>query len=1089
MSARLPAVLLLLLIATATSTHAQELEPAWLEVADVRLRLREGPSTDDDIITLLTPREVVELLQRGEEWSHIRRQDGTTGWSHNDYLLPLAEPNRPDARRIGEQRVFRIYDAVNSRRITLNAELRAISDHVYFYTHARRGSDVLPEDRALQRSANLFDERIYQQTLDFWGVEDPPDIDGDERIVILVVAGYNPGVQTRGWYAGRNDMPQEASYRGTGFIGISLAGYGVPVGFSASPSIILSTLAHEFLHMLHHQTGGNGVSWVDDGLATLWQTILERVQVLDPTQLTGSFPAKNIQLNLRHNPNHFMSMLFMLYIQERLGRETLREFATHPEEGLDALDAVLASHEDGLDADTFFADWVLTNILFDSQRQGGQFGYQLLPGSELSLPAISSPIRQLPAGFLSEARPYSAIYYELPPSAGGENVDRLLLDLRLRASAPQDAWLQMVEVLPERIVVQRFRASEYRDRPAVATLSEASERRVLAISPFTPGARLRTQPVRFTLALRALPTTADAGARVTAVLNLRRTPEIGDNILGRLRPCSFVQVLQREAHWSQVRNDDGLIGWSHNDFLYHPDSPAPERSGDPCATLPRAAHSGNVSEVQSLLAGGVPVNSRDVYGRTALHEAAFWGHERVIASLLRAGADAGVQDNAGRTPLDEALYSGDANSIAQLVRAREGLDLSDPAIRPLLIDAAATGNNDLLGKILASNHDVNWRDASGRTALAAAAENGREEALRQLLAAGADHSLPDKSGHTPLMRAAASGKVGALAILHKAGARINDIGLDRHTALMLAAANGHALAVAWLLLIADAWVHDAQPDNERSALHLAAANGHEAVVAMLLLRGADPAAPDRDGFTPLHLARAAGHDRAARFLNMVEAEEARPVHPRPDWSLLPATFAAASHGNLEEVDRLINDATPFKAHNSEGLTPLMLAARGGHPDVVLLLLLAGAHPDQRGNMNRDEPALFFTIRSGHDVISAMLLLAGAFPGDSPNIVFSTNESSALTWAADYGREDIVHLLLGLRGNRQRNVNERGTFGRTPLIYAVSNGHTAVVRTLLAAGADPTLLPTHRNIASILDFCGRSCNQEMRNSLLAAVADA
>ena len=89
-------ILILTLLFVTAAIHAQDAEPTWLEVADVALRLRSGPSSDDDIITQLTPREAVELLQRGEEWSQIRRQDGQSGWAHNDYLLPWDERNRPD---------------------------------------------------------------------------------------------------------------------------------------------------------------------------------------------------------------------------------------------------------------------------------------------------------------------------------------------------------------------------------------------------------------------------------------------------------------------------------------------------------------------------------------------------------------------------------------------------------------------------------------------------------------------------------------------------------------------------------------------------------------------------------------------------------------------------------------------------------------------------------------------------------------------------------------------------------------------------------------------------------------------------------
>ena len=51
-------------------------------------------------------------------------------------------------------------------------------------------------------------------------------------------------------------------------------------------------------------------------------------------------------------------------------------------------------------------------------------------------------------------------------------------------------------------------------------------------------------------------------------LNVRRTPAIeADNIVGRLQPGQQVHVLAREGEWQQVRSEDGLLGWSHSDYL------------------------------------------------------------------------------------------------------------------------------------------------------------------------------------------------------------------------------------------------------------------------------------------------------------------------------------------------------------------------------------------------------------------------------------------------------------------------------------------------------------------------------------------
>ena len=63
----------------------------------------------------------------------------------------------------------------------------------------------------------------------------------------------------------------------------------------------------------------------------------------------------------------------------------------------------------------------------------------------------------------------------------------------------------------------------------------------------------------------------DHPARVVSnisALRVRSSPAIeAENIVGRLRPGQQVHVLAREGDWQQVRNEDGLVGWSHNDYL------------------------------------------------------------------------------------------------------------------------------------------------------------------------------------------------------------------------------------------------------------------------------------------------------------------------------------------------------------------------------------------------------------------------------------------------------------------------------------------------------------------------------------------
>ncbi|MCY4022481.1 MAG: SH3 domain-containing protein [Anaerolineaceae bacterium] len=578
---------LLLLLLPGSAAQAQELEPAWLEVANVFLNLHAGPSTDHEVLLRLGPREAVVLLERREEWSQVRRQDGTSGWARNDFLLPWNEFSRLDTwRRVGDTRMFRFYGGPNNERLTVEAELRAISDHTYFYTHARHESSALPDDQTLQRIGELFDENIYQPSLDFRGIEDPPHFDGDERIVVLVVAGYMDPPGMRHWYFTRHDMPQEAGSRGVGFIGFSLSDHWDTLHFFEGDRtpFVLNSLTRAFQELLQHHAGGVRSSWISAGMTELMQEILEQEGVLQKMRFSSRAETR---LDIYKGPYFHTSMLFMLYVLERLGPETLNQlatFAARPTPVLDSLDAILQYHPAGLDADTFFADWVLTNALLDTRREGGRYGYHLLDRRELSLPPLSTRVEHLPARFEAEAPPYSAAYYEFPLPQDSAAADHLLLDFRLGVPAPQDAWLQLVQVLPDRIDVQRFRANDLRSSLGLVTLAEEPERVFVAVSPFTPGDRRRTQAMSYALDLQVVPLSFDTLALVEAHLQVRRAPQLTDNAINLLRRCDIVQVLIGGEDWSLVRNGSGIVGWSSSDFLSAPSDPDFNVSDQPCDT-------------------------------------------------------------------------------------------------------------------------------------------------------------------------------------------------------------------------------------------------------------------------------------------------------------------------------------------------------------------------------------------------------------------------------------------------------------------------------------------------------------------------
>lgn len=67
--------------------------------------------------------------------------------------------------------------------------------------------------------------------------------------------------------------------------------------------------------------------------------------------------------------------------------------------------------------------------------------------------------------------------------------------------------------------------------------------------------------------------------------------------------------------------------------------------------------------------------------------------------------------------------------------------------------------------------------------------------------------------------------------------------------------------------------------------------------------------------------------------------------------------------------------------------------------------------------------------------------------------------TAMHWAADRGHQDILEWLIT---EAKLNVNAQDASGQTPLHYAYACGHQRVISTLLASGADESIVDQDGN---------------------------
>lgn len=161
---------------------------------------------------------------------------------------------------------------------------------------------------------------------------------------------------------------------------------------------------------------------------------------------------------------------------------------------------------------------------------------------------------------------------------------------------------------------------------------------------------------------------------------------------------------------------------------------------------------------------------------------------------------------------------------------------------------------------------------------------------------------------------------------------------------------------------------------------------------------------------------------------------------------------ACATGRLARVKELLDFKSDPNAGDIEGLTPLHYASFGGHVEVVRYLLAAGAAIEASG---RDKmTALHTASYNGHAEVVRLLL-------DSRAEIEAECKSKCtpLYHASRAGHLEIVQMLL-VRGAA---VNTRSSgapwlpvaesTGSTALHIASFEGHSAVARELLAAGAE------------------------------------
>jgi ankyrin repeat protein len=154
------------------------------------------------------------------------------------------------------------------------------------------------------------------------------------------------------------------------------------------------------------------------------------------------------------------------------------------------------------------------------------------------------------------------------------------------------------------------------------------------------------------------------------------------------------------------------------------------------------------------------------------------------------------------------------------------------------------------------------------------------------------------------------------------------------------------------------------------------------------------------------------------------------------------TLCVAGHTSdvLAEIDK-----TPdlLEAHNTDGWTPLHLAAFFGWPELANALLDRGAQVDSRSTNSMKNTPLHAAAAGGNTPLIDLLLKRAAKPN-------ATQEGgwTALHASAQSGNRAMAETLVA----NGADINQRADNGQSPLDMALLKGHQDLVEFLEQLGA-------------------------------------
>jgi hypothetical protein len=278
----------------------------------------------------------------------------------------------------GQRTVFTSINFVSMTAEPVTATLRAVGDHCYVYVADGYTIDA----SVIKRVQTEFDRTIHPRVTGFFGSEWNPGIDHDPHVTLLLLDikdGWTPG---RGYIAGYFMPLDEYSSRLFSFSNEREMLYLDLFPARPDSRDFLSTLAHEFCHMVHFNQDRKEGKWLNEGLAQLASHV---AGFGHPGQIFSFFANPTgaaLDSWTSSIEDYGGSYLWFYYVYSKVAGKTdaersafFKDLIASKDRGLDSFKNVLAKHHPDVALDKLFADWTIATFANLRGVGDGRWGY------------------------------------------------------------------------------------------------------------------------------------------------------------------------------------------------------------------------------------------------------------------------------------------------------------------------------------------------------------------------------------------------------------------------------------------------------------------------------------------------------------------------------------------------------------------------------------------------------------------------------------------------------------------------------------------------------------------------------------------